>query len=537
MRIHLFLIAIIIVMAFILGRWSYLFKDQDFYNNQEKEVSVEETIFKMVASVKANGIIDIFKIYDNFEKRKLLNPELYSSSSLSQNNKINCQQKQKEKYKNFLDIYRKDELWQQFECSLIDELPDMFFEYPPYIHPSGKSYVYLYYKMKKVKLNRDWIERNLNLFHILELNEIKNEKKVSKSKLLDIFGSFNLARLQYLVNADVLILLDDYLLVKKFDSLVDGRYYIYDLNEVQKFLDSSQFIMIEKRQDQNQKKCLYEMGNSCWRYSVGYLFQMVGSFSIYLFVTSIVLLILVVMVLIKNILKERKSEDQRRHSLQILTHEFRTPVAAMLLGIEKIQQNFNHIGLPLQDIALRLSNDVYRLQRLVEKSSSYLNLSSKNVFKFQLKKIDSINVFLSEIIDHYFLNKIEEGQLKIVLLKEDSFFYFDQHWIGICLKNLIENSFAHGLSPVTFSLFFSKNNELLIEVADEGSCSFKTIEQMCGDFVKSSKSKGMGLGLKIVKKIVEDLDGQLSFLPTPTRFQIKLSRHKLEKKFNEIQRF
>ncbi|MBF0360622.1 MAG: hypothetical protein HQK49_06410 [Oligoflexia bacterium] len=534
MRIHLFLIIITIIMAFILGRWSYLFKDHNLNSNRGEEVTVENTIRKMFNTLEAKGILDITRIYGDFEKRKLLDPNLYKHGPLPKNEKINCFQAQKESLGNIFNIFQKDLLWQQFQCSYINELPDVFFEYPPYMHSSGKSYIYLYHKMKGEQLSRDWIERNLSLFHILELNEIKKEKNIIKSKSLDILGSFDPIRLHYLLNSEVLILLDNHLLVKKLNSLVKRYYYIFDLNEVQKFLENGQFTITENRFD--QKRCLLEVGNSCWRYSTHYLFQMVGSFSFYLFIATIILLILTVIVLIKNIIKERRDAEQRKNSLQILTHEFRTPVSSMLFEVEKIQQNFNHIGIPLQDSMLRLSNDVYRLQRLVEKSSSYLNLSKQKVFQFQLKKFDSINDFMNEIIDHYFLSKLESEHLKIIYLQQDSYFYFDPHWMGICLKNLIDNSFAHGSPPVSLRLNLSNNNELMIEVSDQGSCSFKNIEQMCADFVKSNKSKGMGLGLKIVKKIVDDLGGQLHYLPSPTRFQIKLNRQKLEKIFYELQR-
>ncbi|MBF0313253.1 MAG: HAMP domain-containing histidine kinase [Oligoflexia bacterium] len=535
MRIHLFLIVITIVMAFVLGRWSYLFRDQALYSSQsEQEASVENTLNKMTKTLKASGVIDFSRIYSGFDKKRLLDASLYRSGSVPKNEKIDCYQTKKESYKNFLHFFRKDLLWQQFQCSLIEDLPDLFFEYPPYMHPNGKSYLYLYYKIKGKELNRDWVEGHLNLFHILELKEIKKEPNIISSKLLDLLGSFNQFRLSYLLKLDDLILLDTLLLVKNFDSLSEGDYYIYDLSEFTDFLEKEPFTLTEN--GPNAKKCLLVIGNGCWDYSNRYLFQMVGSSSIYLFIATLVLLILALLVLVKGIKKDREDQEQRRQSLQILTHEFRTPVSAMLLDVEKIQQNFNHIGAQLQAPVLRLSNDVYRLQRLVEKSSSYLNLSRKKIFQFQLKKFDSVNDFITEIADHYFQDKLEEKQLKITLLQQDTYFFFDQHWMHICIRNLIDNSFAHGTPPVTLLLELSRQNELLIEISDQGNCNFKTIEQMCGDFVKSHKSKGLGLGLKIVKKIVKDLGGQFRYFSFPTRFQIQLNRHKLEKIFHEIHR-
>ena len=132
--------------------------------------------------------------------------------------------------------------------------------------------------MKWAELSRDWIERNLTLFHILELNELKKDKKITSSRSLDILGSFDSIRLRSLINSDFLILLDGQLLIKKLDTFLHEHYSIYDLKEVNNFLDHGRFTITENRH--TQKGCLLEIGNSCWRYSHRYLFQMVGSFSI-----------------------------------------------------------------------------------------------------------------------------------------------------------------------------------------------------------------------------------------------------------------
>ena len=45
---------------------------------------------------------------------------------------------------------------------------------------------------------------------------------------------------------------------------------------------------------------------------------------------------------------------------------------------------------------------------------------------------------------------------------------------------------------------------------------------MIGEFVKSGKSEGLGLGLNIVAKVVKAMGGVLTFRSRPTRFSIQL---------------
>ena len=87
--------------------------------------------------------------------------------------------------------------------------------------------------------------------------------------------------------------------------------------------------------------------------------------------------------------------------------------------------------------------------------------------------------------------------------------------------NLLNNAFDHGLPPVIVELSI-KDDRLSIRVEDSGDCQFNTLDEITAEFSKGSQSKGTGLGLNIVRKVVESLKGNLKFQRGPTSLTICL---------------
>ena len=115
----------------------------------------------------------------------------------------------------------------------------------------------------------------------------------------------------------------------------------------------------------------------------------------------------------------------------------------------------------------------------------------------------------------------------------------DKKIINRILNNLIINIIKHGSNATKMGIELSeKQNYILIEIWDNGVGI--TDEELDHIFdrlytVEKSRStslKNSGLGLTIVKKLVELLDGSISVKSKPferTSFTIKLSKNKLYK--------
>ena len=119
--------------------------------------------------------------------------------------------------------------------------------------------------------------------------------------------------------------------------------------------------------------------------------------------------------------------------------------------------------------------------------------------------------------------------------KEDGPILVDSYWMRICLTNLVENAFNHGKPPVTVMIDCCgrQGKWWSVAVVDQGESEFSLLDEMTTEFVKGNQSKGSGLGLKIVRQIIEEMGGKLEFSKNPTKFTILLPR-KLKRPLGEV---
>lgn len=105
----------------------------------------------------------------------------------------------------------------------------------------------------------------------------------------------------------------------------------------------------------------------------------------------------------------------------------------------------------------------------------------------------------------------------------DKSFYTDLYWLRYIINNFLENACQHGAAPITLGVC-DENGILSIYVQDHGECEFNNLDQMTDPFSKSSKSKGMGLGLNITFNLIKEWGYSLEFYKAPTTFKLKLMK-------------
>jgi signal transduction histidine kinase len=126
-------------------------------------------------------------------------------------------------------------------------------------------------------------------------------------------------------------------------------------------------------------------------------------------------------------------------------------------------------------------------------------------------------VFLKEIVDSVldnFKNDIARGNLKVTtsINLNRSFFSYPA-MIRIIIENLVENSiaFASMLDPYIEITASAMSDNVVIKVDDNGQGIDPALQERVFDmyFRGNERSKGNGLGLYIVKKAVEKLNGAI----------------------------
>jgi signal transduction histidine kinase len=157
---------------------------------------------------------------------------------------------------------------------------------------------------------------------------------------------------------------------------------------------------------------------------------------------------------------------------------------------------------------LKMEGEVYRLKRLAEKSSSYLNSNNeKGLISFDYKEVPSINQLIGRILEDY-----RDHNISYKLSGQDQPMVLDVYWISICLKNIIENAIHHGAKPIMVDVEMEEKF-LRIDVIDHGKYSRER---------KDAQSNGLGMGLSIVEKIMVEMKGKITVAQNPTIISLYL---------------
>lgn len=484
------------------------------YSNESSRSEIQSAMTQFRARYEPIAEINFSEIYGNGGQFQILHPLLSFKKSHVSSCK-NCSEKQLEAEEKIETSILESEKRRQLEAFLSGSspLPNDFFLKPPFADQQGSSYAYLISMYPGlIGDQKKWLEQHLSYFKISELKEVLEKFKINDPKFL-ILSRFNEREIELVIRGEEVMLTSNYILFKDQDRLGFSplSYSVYSVNEFNQFVKSGKF---EVSTETDRSACMAKVGNSCWTYNSR---QTQAYFYRYSFVILMLVGLFILSVFgfyIKSLYEKNKAQIKHRLSLQVLSHEFRTPVSAMLLMMEQLAQKQNNFDTESQDLIVRISTEIYRMQRIIEVSKTYLQTESHQI-RFNHAEIRSINQWSLDFSSDF------GKDISCEVLSEDSPLVVDQFWFKFILTNLVQNAFVHGKPPVKMKLQKSKNR-LIILIQDQGHNEFNSIEDMTQAFVKSSRSKGMGLGLNMILFILDQWGARLSFSKDPTTFTVSL---------------
>ena len=230
----------------------------------------------------------------------------------------------------------------------------------------------------------------------------------------------------------------------------------------------------------------------------------------------------------KSIAKEFAVAEQQKNFLLSVTHELKSPLAAIKLQLQTLQSR----SLPVekqQQIYGRALHDADRLEKLVE------NLLLVNKVESGGLPLNKELVNVSDLIEKQLrathLSEIESGRI-MLNIQPNVMLKVDEMALQSVVLNLTSNAIKYGAeSPVTISVKVLENQELSLVVDDQGEGIpdsekrkiFDRFYRLGNEDVR--KTKGTGIGLYIVKLLVEKHNGSITLKdnePQGTRFQVTL---------------
>ncbi len=234
--------------------------------------------------------------------------------------------------------------------------------------------------------------------------------------------------------------------------------------------------------------------------------------------------------------KERHLNEMKSRFLSMASHEFKTPLSAILSSASILER---YTEAHQQDKRVKHIAKIKRMIRqLNDVLNDFLSVERLDGREIPLRYTDvNLKAFLKTLVEEADMLKI--GQ-KIVLKYRAAtqVLHTDSNILRMIIRNLLSNAVKYSDEGTKIQLIVGERGGYLeIKVKDEG-IGIPESEQkyIFTRFFRSTNAahiKGTGLGLAIVKRYVEALNGQVSFKSTVGKgsvFIIKLPLDGGEKK-------
>jgi len=246
----------------------------------------------------------------------------------------------------------------------------------------------------------------------------------------------------------------------------------------------------------------------------------------YVFLFSLLLLIAlgVFVYSIFVIVKQNELSELQKDFINNMTHEFKTPLASILLASGAISSNPK---VKDDSVIQRLTGIIdQQNKRLISHVEKILELAKleKNKFLLFTEKLELNNV-IREMLPALEL-RIEnvQGVMNINLSNEDIFILADKIHLTNVLDNLIDNAIKYSINnPVIYISSSIQKGKVILSIEDNGvGMDIVTQKKVFQKFYRHHTGnvhdvKGFGLGLFYVKNICNALNWKLKIESTPAQ--------------------
>lgn len=210
----------------------------------------------------------------------------------------------------------------------------------------------------------------------------------------------------------------------------------------------------------------------------------------------IVLLTTTSVLLLFYIKRDQKKVLAMQTFFASLTHELKTPLASVRLQAEVIHDLCDE------------SKAVPYVKRLVEDVTKLENHMDKVLQLSRVERDGNLNLCKVNLIS-FIENISRETLFKININKiQDVYISADEFALKLIFRNLIENSKNHSNKEEAELKIETSQTTVSLSYKDHGSYNGQ-IEKLGTLFYKHQSSKGSGIGLYLIKKLMKKMQGEL----------------------------
>lgn len=229
--------------------------------------------------------------------------------------------------------------------------------------------------------------------------------------------------------------------------------------------------------------------------------------------------------------RQKFFNETQKDFVNNFTHEFKTPLAVIKIAADVLQQQ-NIVDKPekLKNYAGIINEQTSHLQSQVQRLLE-IAYTDRSRLPLEKEKFD-INLLIEESInDLQPLIEQKKAAINTTFTNNNAIINADKPYLRLCLINLIENAIKYSETPVIEISTTAEANYLTIAVNDNGiGIATEHQKKIFERFyrIKDGElhtSKGFGLGLNFVKKVVDTHKGKIEVTSNPgqgSTFSIKL---------------
>ncbi|MCX7878154.1 MAG: ATP-binding protein [Ignavibacteria bacterium] len=215
-------------------------------------------------------------------------------------------------------------------------------------------------------------------------------------------------------------------------------------------------------------------------------------------------------------LKKAEREGAWRDIARQVAHEIKNPLTPMKLSIQYLYSSYKNNSGNFSEILERtkrlIIDQIESLNRIATEFSDFAKMPSRNYEEL------SINEILNDLVS--LLNTDNLIKLKTGDEVSDVKIRGDKYELKRALLNIIKNSIqaveAKDITQGKIEITAEKTNGYLnVKICDNGIGMSKQIREKLFEPYFSTKSSGMGLGLVITKKILDDMKADIKVKSTP----------------------
>lgn len=404
--------------------------------------------------------------------------------------------------------------WQQAKCGKREALTEQDLRQEPYVDPFGHSYVVNAARLHLIDIaspQQGW----LGYVPIAELSALK-----PTAFPFHYLAELDQTKRQALHNNHPVLLSDTMAAISEsFIAPENGwgkRYRLVPRNVWDQIMASSELEVTTKG---TRATCRKPIGDFCIEYSNKRHIYFHTAFQLLSATMFMTMTFGVSFVWWERRRKKREEYRIKQQTINLLTHELRTPITTMRLQLEAIRLRFDHLPNTVQDEFLGMCNTMQRLTRTLEASEHFVRSENGKHLALQTLTLIPLQPFLQDIMEPYNLDFAET-----VVGVENVLVRCHPSWLRIAVENLLRNALIHGVKPIQV-LVEEKADMLCIHVIDQGSLTKNPLKRWT---VSNRESQtGLGIGLDLTKELLQLMGGTLTCSLNPTTFTMRLTRHEL----------